>query len=111
MNSRAQTHKLAELCAKTDRQLHTFISNRLDRGISFARLLLDGEARERWASLDEFAAQAETAYTDAARLMPLLRDIPSGERRQLQARLGQLREILDNASFCVVPRVHSAAML
>jgi hypothetical protein len=111
MNSRAETNKLAELCAKTDRELHALISGRLDRGLSFARLLLDEEARQRWSSMDEFAARAESAHADVSRLLPVLRGITPAERRRLESRLAQLREILDRASLCAVPRVQAAAML
>lgn len=61
--------------------------------------------------MDEFAARAERAYTEAARLLPLLRAISPRERRQLQSTLAQLRQMLDSATLCVAPRVHSAAML
>jgi hypothetical protein len=40
-----------------------------------------------------------------------LRGIPAVERRRLQTRLEQLRDILDCAGFCAVPRVQAAAML
>lgn len=111
MEPRAGTHRLAEFRAKTDYQLHALIANRLDRGLSFARLLLDPEVRERWASVDEFTNNAEKAYREAAHLMPVLRDIPVAERRRLESRLLQLREILDCAAICAGPRMQAAAML
>ncbi len=111
MTTRDDVQKLAEFRAKTDQQLHELIAQRLDRGLSFARLLLDAEARERWAALDEFAARAEQSYREVSRLLPVLRGISSTERRRLQSRLSQLREILDCAAICAAPRAQAAAML
>ena len=111
MTTSVETQKLAVLCAKTDQQLLALVSSRLDRGLSFARLLLDDEARESWSSLDDFAIKAEEAYTDVSRLLPLVRSVAAPERRRLQSRLMQLREILDCAALCSVPRVQAAAML
>lgn len=111
MTTREQGYKLAEFRAKTDQQLHALISNRLDRGLSFGRLLLDEEARQRCASMDEFADIAERSYSEVSRLLPLLRGITAAERRRLESRLEQLREILDCHTLCAVPRVQAAAML
>jgi hypothetical protein len=112
MKTRAATSTLAELRAKTDHQLHALISRRLERGLSSARLLLDPDARDRWTSMDQFVSVAERAYSEVSRLLPYLRGIPSAERRRLESRLAQIREILDCASICAtVPRVQAAAML
>ncbi len=111
MTTRAEVEKLAEFRARTDSQLHALISSRLDRGLSFARLLIDEDARDRWANMDEFSARAETSYNEVARLLPLLRGVTPAEHRRLESRLAQLREILDCAALCAVPRVQAAAML
>lgn len=111
MTTSAEIHKLAEFRAKTDHQLHELIRTKLERGLSFAKLLLDDEARERWANLDEFANRADQSYQEVSRLLPLLRGISAAERRRLESRLSQLREILDCAAMCAVPRVQAAAML
>jgi len=111
MKIRPKTEKLSELNAKTDRELHLLISSGLDRGLSFARLLIDEEARERWASLDEFANKAECAYALVSRLLPVAHGIAPVERRRLESRLTQLREILDCATLCTVPPMRAAAML
>lgn len=111
MTTRAEVAKLAEFRARTDQQLHALISSKLDRGLSFAKLLLDEEARGRWSSTDEFVARADKLYTEVARLLPLLHGISSAERRRLESRLNQLRDILDCATLCAVPRVQAAAML
>ena len=111
MITREEGQKLAEFRAKTDHQLHALISGRLDRGLSFARLLLNEEARQRWASMDEFAAMAERSYNEVSKLLPVLRGITAAERRRLESRLLQLREILDCNALCAVPRVQAAAML
>lgn len=111
MDTKTESRKLAELCAKTDRQLHEIISTRLDRGLAYARLLLDEDAQRRWASLDEFCSGAEKAYREVARLLPVLRGVSRRERHRLESRLGQLRDILDCAALCSAPRVQAAAML
>jgi len=111
METRAGTYTVAEYRAKTDHQLHALISSRLERGLAFARRLLDPEVRERWASIDEFTAKAEAAYREAAQLLPVLRNIPAADRRRLESRLVQLREILDCANICAAPRFQAAAML
>jgi hypothetical protein len=111
METRAGTYTVAAFRAKTDHQLHALISSRLERGLAFARLLLDPEVRGRWASIDEFTGKAETAYLEASRLLPVLRNIPAADRRRLESRLIQLREILDCASLCTAPRFQAAAML
>lgn len=109
METSVGTDKLAQLTAKTDRQLHILISDELNRGLAFARLLLDEEARERLVCLDEFAAKAEKAHREVSRLLPFLRGVTAAERRRLQSRLSQLREILDCAAICAVPRIRTAA--
>src|ERR1700729_141598 len=105
MATEAEVQKLAEFRAKTDRQLLVLISNRLDRGLSFARLLLDEEARQRWACMDEFVVRAEAAHREVSPLLRVLGGVTLAERRQLESRLAQLREILDCATLCAVPRV------
>ena len=111
MTTRADHAKLAEFRARTDRQLHALVSRKLDRGLSFATLLLGDEGRERWASLEELTGCAERSYKEVARLLPLLRGISSADRRRLESRLDQLREILDCATLCATPRTQAAAML
>jgi hypothetical protein len=80
MNQRAES-KLQELRRKTDRQLVSLISNKLDRGLDFVRI---PEAEER----------AAEAYDEARAWMPLLHDSAPLDRRRLEAKLSQLRAAL-----------------
>ena len=67
--------KLAELRAKTDRQLVILMRSRLDDGL-----------RSR--------AEAERAYSEVLALLPTVRDLTEAERRRLESRLARLRELL-----------------
>ncbi len=74
-----ETRKLAELRAKTDRQVCELISRRLDEGVS--------EAADGWIG------KAEGAYAEAQRLLPMVRD--AERAASLQAKLGRLRVLLN----------------
>ena len=67
--------KLAELRAKTDRQLVILIRSTLDEGL-----------RSR--------AEAEKAYSEVRALLPTVRDVTEAERRRLEAMLARLRGLL-----------------
>jgi hypothetical protein len=81
MNNRREDRKLAELRAKTDRQLVALIGNTLDRGLRFARVL---------------PVEAERAYAEACRLLAA---VPAGERARLDWRMARLRAALHNSSM------------
>jgi len=68
--------KLAELRAKTDRQLVILI-----------RSTLDDRLRSR--------GEAERAYSEVRVLLPTLRNVTEAERRRLEAKLARLQELLD----------------
>ena len=68
--------KLAELRAKTDRQLVILIRSTLDDGL-----------RSR--------AQAERAFAEVGALLPTVRDVTEAERRGLESKLARLRDLLD----------------
>ena len=94
MNQSAEA-KLHELRSKTNRQLVSLISNKLDRGLAFARVL-DGEGAD-WASTEHFAANAERALAEATDWMALLNGATQLDRRRLEFKLTQLRAALDRA--------------
>jgi len=94
--SQSAEAKLHELRSKTTRQLVSLISNKLDRGLAFARVL-DGGAGTDWASTDHFAASAERALEEASAWITLLSGAPSLERRRLESKLAELRAMLDRA--------------
>ena len=87
--------KLHELRSKTTRQLVSLISNKLDRGLAFARAM-EAESAD-WESAEESAVQAERALTDATSWMTLLKDVTPLERRRLEAKTAELRDALDRA--------------
>jgi hypothetical protein len=76
--------KLAELRAKTDRQLVILIRSALDDGLRSAR-----------ASEEETCAQAERAYSEVLALLPTVCDVTDAERRLLESKLARLRGLLD----------------
>jgi hypothetical protein len=82
--------KLHELRSKTNRELVSLISNKLDRGLDFVRM---HDADER----------AEEAYEDVCAWMPLLDEAALLERRRLEVKLSQLRAALHSQT-----RVHAA---
>jgi len=103
----AVSSRLAEL-SKTDRQLITPISNRLERGLAFARLYLDDESRSRWASVEEFYRRAESAYAESQMWLPWVRDLTATDRRRLESKLVLLRAMLDQQSPCAAGRAQAA---
>jgi hypothetical protein len=98
--------KLQELRTKTDKQLAVLIGNRLDRGLSFARVLESHESRGHWASTGHFVTHAEQAATEASAWLPLLPEASLLERRRLEWKLVQLRDLLDRVA---TPQVRVAA--
>jgi len=85
-----ENRKLAELRAKTDRQLVEFLSAQLDRALAFAEA-------------GEFLIDAEKIYGEVRRLLPLVKNANPLEWARLAARLNNLREMLDGyqVSHCV----------
>ena len=96
MNQSAEA-KLLELRSKTTRQLISLISNKLDRGLAYARVLED-EGHSDWASTEHFAVNAERAFADASAWMEYLHGAPQLDLRRLELKLSQLRFALDRAN-------------
>ena len=82
MSSMTREAKLAELRAKTDAELVRHVTRQLNLGLRFA-LELDDRSHRR----------AEEAYSEIVRLLPIIR-LREAERRQLDARLKHLGELL-----------------
>ena len=80
MNTRTEPEKLIELRTKTDRQLASFLSNRLDLAL-------------RAATDERHRAEAESIYYEVSGLMPWLR-VSRTEMRLLEARHTHLRQLL-----------------
>jgi hypothetical protein len=87
--------KLNELRTKTDRELASLISSRLDRGLAFARVLESDRSRQDWASTGHFLVNAERALSDASAWLPLLAGATPLQRRRLEFKRTQLRDLLD----------------
>jgi hypothetical protein len=86
MNSTGQTRKLAELRAKTDRQLFEYVSAQLDRALALA------EAGER-------LGQAEKIYAEVHRLFAMASRGNDCQWRSFLSRLSRLRRLLDAYSL------------
>ncbi|MGP8246803.1 MAG: hypothetical protein ACLQVN_20080 [Bryobacteraceae bacterium] len=87
-----KTRKLAELRAKTDRQLLEIIDIHLSRGLAYIRQMAEADSRELCAIAEKFRNLASREHTEAERLQKLLE--ASGEDRHAAARLRELREYL-----------------
>jgi hypothetical protein len=91
MTHPTEIHKLAELRAKTDRQLLEFMAAQLDRALALAEA-------------GESLMHAEKIHAEVQRLLPLVKNANHAEWRRLVARMNELREILDAYSV-----LHSVA--
>jgi hypothetical protein len=81
--------KLAELRAKTDRQLIVLIRSTLDEGL-----------RSR--------GEAEKAYSEVRVLLPTIRDVTEAERRRLESKLARLRDSLRTRPTHAMGRMQAA---
>ncbi len=82
-----------QLRIKTDRQLIQLVNDTLARGIREARHAL--RSADTWAFTGDHHLRAKRAYAEAARLLPLVAEIPEHERNRLEAQLAHLRDMLD----------------
>ena len=98
MKLTTDTRKLAELRAKTDRQLIDLVAGCLERGYA----LLESPADEESYTL------AEDAYCEAFRLSSALYTLPEIEHRRLAGRLERLRRLLDRRSLGLNLRAQAA---
>ena len=80
--------KLAELRAKTDRQLVILIRSALDGGLASR-------------------AEAERAYSEVRALLPTVRNVGEAERRRLEWKLARLRERLDERPVHAMARMQA----
>ena len=89
--------KLAELRARTDRQLVALIRRNLDSGLACARF-----------SAGQICAEAERAYAEVLVLLPTVHDVTQAERRRLESKLVRLRTLLDQRPVHAMARVQAA---
>jgi hypothetical protein len=95
INNKAESLKLAELRCKTDRQLTALINARLDAGLDLVRM-------------GTLQIEAEKTYAEARFLYPWINDLTRADRRRIELKLVQLRELLDNLSSDAGLRLQSA---
>jgi hypothetical protein len=100
--------KLAQLRARTDRQLAELISAKLDHGFSYARVMATRESRAGLAALPEFERRAEEAWREANHLLPALNGIAETDHAALLRRAEILREVLDQFAADARPIVRVA---
>jgi Protein of unknown function (DUF2934) len=88
--------KFHELRSKTDKQLVQIIENGLDLGIRHASQALS--SADTWEAAEKCRHRAKTAYSQMSRLLPLVVEITSDERRRVESRLDHLKRLLDSLS-------------
>ena len=98
MRPTTEIRKLAELRAKTDRQLIELVMANLERG----HALLESPVDEESYTL------AEDAYCEASRLASALYTLPEIEHRRLIVNLENLRRLLDRHSVRLNLRAEAA---
>jgi hypothetical protein len=84
MGSTSEFAKLAQLRAKTDRQLVTLIGHQVERSLGVAR---------SYERPEQYRAVAEKTYVEARKLISQVYNL--NERLRLEAKLGELRRTLD----------------
>jgi hypothetical protein len=87
-----QTRTLAELRAKTDRQLLDIIGIHLSRGLAYARQMAGADSRGFFPIVEKFRSLAHREYAEAERLQQLLE--ASGKTSHTAA-FRELREYLN----------------
>jgi hypothetical protein len=90
--------KLAELRSKTDRELLSLISSRLELGLAFVRRAAQEATRANWPGAEELYRYAEGAYAEACSWMPLVATVTNLEHRRVEVKLADLHELLEEHS-------------
>jgi len=106
MESRMQ--KLAQLRARTDRQLVVLISARIDHGFAYSRVLAARNSQADWAASKEYQQRAEDAWREAYRLLPALDGTSETDRAALLRRAEMLRQLLDQFAAETAPLKRAA---
>ena len=87
-----QTRKLAELRAKTDRQLLEVVDIHLNRGLDYVRLMAEADSRGHTEIAESFRNLAARECDEVERLQAMLKS--AGKPGHATARLRELRENL-----------------
>ena len=85
--------KLAELRARTDRQLIQIINNELERGLHLALLPAEADSAYHFGVTELHDAEAEKVCAYALSLLSRVDD--TNERRRLESKVLRLRAALD----------------
>jgi len=94
----SRTSKLAELRAKTDRQLVGIINQQLEFALYLARMAEDTNSSGDFDSARADRFRAEKTYTDVAQLLSKVDDLD--ERQRLEHKLSRLGGVLAVAEAC-----------
>ena len=95
MSSTPEVWKLAELRAKTDRQLLRIVSEALEHGLVLARMASTHYVVGERLQADGLRAKAERAYQESGMLAPVLRGVGQHQRTRLEQQRRELRDTLD----------------
>jgi hypothetical protein len=90
---KSNVSKLAELRARTDRQLIQIINNELERGLHLALLAAKTEPADDFGITEPPDAEAENACAYALSLVARVDD--TNERQRLESKVLRLRAALD----------------
>jgi hypothetical protein len=93
MSKISNVSKLAELRARTDRQLIQIINSELERGLQFALQAAETKSAYHFGVTKLHDAEAEKACAYALNLVSKVDDI--NERLRLESKLHRLRAALD----------------
>jgi hypothetical protein len=93
--------KLAELRARTDRELLTLIQRELDRALTLADVAANRESA--------FYGEAEKAYRKVITLLPKAPDMRRGERARIETTVKELRFRLDQVTAVAKVERHPAS--
>ncbi len=96
MSNTQEISKLAELRARTDRQLAEIARNTLEKGLVFAQAAGTQGAGRGMAN--QFLAHAQWSYGQAELLLSMMRDPEQTLRKPLVQKLDTLKGRLDEAA-------------
>ena len=96
MQPKVEGSKLAELRAKTDKQLVALINHRLDVGIRWARRIAALDPAQDHVAIKQIRDFSGKAYDDALLLLPTVSDLEHASLARLRQRLAELRDLIDD---------------
>jgi hypothetical protein len=106
MHTTSELGKFAELRAKTDRQLVALIHKAIETGETIARQASQGVNGN--SELVKRQAKAEAACAQAAALLPTVYGLTELERKRLELKLREVRQMLERLRAGERPQVRTA---